>query len=217
MTQTIEQYRFDQKALHVRAQVSTLLTRWGLLPRFKHWLLTKDPDTGMIVLFGILNHRYIAAHTSTPFSDYFDPHVLHDLEHELQVQVVTGDSDGLRYAFILDRGRFQGIRAQAGHLFTENGKLLVRVVYKDHPHFVPVPLVAAATIDDHMRVHQNVRALVKFPYNNKPGDDTATQFPVHYVPDNVVIDQVEFNKQTREHESSRQMNKRIKALLDGSM
>ena len=216
MTQTIEQYRFDQKARHIRVQVSTVLTRWGLLPRFKHWLLTQDPDTGMIVLFGVLHHKYIAAHTSTPFSDYFDPRVLHDLEHELQVQVVTGDSDGLRYAFILDRGRFEGIPVQAGHLFIDNGTLLVRTVYRDNPQFVPVPLVAAAMIDDHMRVHQNVRALVKLPPNNKPGDDATTQFHAHYLPDNVVIDAVEFNKQAAELEANRQRSKRIMAFPDGS-
>jgi hypothetical protein len=90
----------------IKTQVSTVLTKWGLLPRFKRWRLTQDPDTGMVVLFGILNNRYIATHTSIPFSDYFDPRLLHDLANELQVQVVSCNSDGLRYAFILDRGRF---------------------------------------------------------------------------------------------------------------
>ncbi|HEX2998569.1 MAG TPA: hypothetical protein VHP14_27350, partial [Anaerolineales bacterium] len=74
------------------------------MPRFKRWRLTQDPDTGMVVLFGILNNRYIAEHTSTPFNHYFDPRVLHDLADELQVQVVSCNSHGLRYAFILDRG-----------------------------------------------------------------------------------------------------------------
>ena len=58
----------------------------------------------MMVLFGILNNKYIATHTSIPFSDYFDPRLLHDLANELQVQVVSCNSDGLRYAFILERG-----------------------------------------------------------------------------------------------------------------
>jgi hypothetical protein len=52
----------------------------------------------MIVLFGILNNKYIAAHTSIPFSNYFDPRLLHDLANELQLQVVSCNSDGLRYA-----------------------------------------------------------------------------------------------------------------------
>ena len=88
----------NQKAWRIRNQVSTILTKWGLLPRFKRWRLTQDPDTGMIVLFGILNNRYIATHTSTPFSDYFDSRLLHDLANDLQVQVVACNSDGLRYA-----------------------------------------------------------------------------------------------------------------------
>ena len=101
ITQTIDPHYFDQKALRIRAQVSTVLAKWGLLPRFTRWRLAQDPSTGMIVLFGILNNRYIA----TPFSDYFDPRLLHDLANELQVQVVSCNTDGLRYAFILDRGR----------------------------------------------------------------------------------------------------------------
>ena len=106
ITPTIEPHHFDQEARRVRNQASAILTRWGLLPRFKRWRLTQDPDTGMIVLFGILNNRYIATHTSIPFSNYFDPRLLHDLANEMQLQVVACNSDGLRYAFILDRGRF---------------------------------------------------------------------------------------------------------------
>lgn len=104
--QTNNQNQFNQKAWRIRTQVSTILTKWGLLPRFTRWRLTQDLDTGMVVLFGILNNRYIAMHTSIPFGDYFDPRVLHDLANELQVQVVSCNSDGLRYAFILDRGQF---------------------------------------------------------------------------------------------------------------
>src|SRR4030095_2065967 len=97
ITQTIDPPNFDQRARQIRAQVSTVLTKWGLLPRFKRWRLTQDPDTGMIVLFGILNNKYIAAHTSIAFSNYFDPRLLHDLANELQLQVVSCNSDGLRY------------------------------------------------------------------------------------------------------------------------
>ncbi|WP_345308718.1 hypothetical protein [Candidatus Villigracilis saccharophilus] len=44
----------------------------------------------MVVLFGILNNKYIA--TQPPFlsSDYFDPRLLHDLANGLQkLQVVS--------------------------------------------------------------------------------------------------------------------------------
>ena len=102
LKQTIEPHHFEKEAQRIRIQVATILTNRGLLPRFKRWRLTQDPDTGMIVLFGILNNRYIATNTSIPFSNYFDPRLLHDLERELQVQVISCNSDGLRYAFILD-------------------------------------------------------------------------------------------------------------------
>src|SRR4030095_7080930 len=127
--QTNDQNQFNQKAWRIRTQVSTVLTRWGLLPRFKRWRLTQDPGTGMIVLFGILNNRYIATHTSIPFRDYFDPRLLHDLANELQLQVVSCVSDWLRYAFILDRGRFGKLPTHVDYPFVDNGKVLVRVVY----------------------------------------------------------------------------------------
>ncbi|HET9587568.1 MAG TPA: hypothetical protein VFO91_02155 [Anaerolineales bacterium] len=133
VTQTIDPRHFDQKARQIRTQVSIVLTKWGLLPRFKRWRLTQDPGTGMIVLFGILNDRYITNHTSIPFSDYFDPRVLHDLANELQVQVVSCNSDGLRYAFILDRGKLGKLPTHIDFPFIEEGKLIVRVVYSDGP------------------------------------------------------------------------------------
>ena len=82
----------------------------------------------MVVLFGVLNNRYIATHTSIPFGDYFDPRVLHDLANELQVQVVSCNVDGLRYAFILDRGQLGKLPTHIDVPFIENGKLLVRAV-----------------------------------------------------------------------------------------
>jgi hypothetical protein len=103
--QTVNPHHFNQKSEHVKAQVLKILTKWGLPPRFERWRLTQDPDTGMIVLFGILNNKYLATHPSIHFGDYFDPRVLHDLANELQVQVVSSNTDGFRYAFILDRGQ----------------------------------------------------------------------------------------------------------------
>ena len=149
VTQIIEPHHFTQKVRRIRAQVSTVLTRWGLLPRFKRWRLTQDPGTGMIVLFGILDNRYIATHTSIPFSHYFDPRVLHDLANELQVQVVSCHSDGLRYAFILDRGQLGKLPTHIDIPFIENGKLLARVVYSDSPLSIssPAPPVDTAKND----------------------------------------------------------------------
>jgi len=198
ITPTIDPNYFDQKARRIRAQVSTILTKWGLLPRFKRWRLTQDPDTGMIVLFGILNNRYIATHTSIPFSDYFDSRLLHDLANELQVQVVACNSEGLRYAFILDRGQFGRLPTHVDYPFIDNGKLLVRVVYSDNEQSVPVPPVDIA-MDDHALVHQGVGAFLKVFDDIKLRDDAALQLAAQNLPEIVVINEDEFNKRVAEH------------------
>ena len=212
MTHTIDPYHFDQEALRIRTQVPIILTKWGLLPRFKRWRLTQDPDTGMIVLFGILNNRYIATHTSIPFSNYFDPRLLHDLESELQVQVVSCNSDGLRYAFILDRGQFGRLPTHIDFPFVDNGKLLARVVYSDNPQSVPAPPVDTAMVDDHALVRQGVGAFLKVFDDIKLRDDAA-QISAQSQPEIVVINENEFNKRVAEHEAQ-QRRRRIKKLLD---
>jgi hypothetical protein len=217
MTQVIDLHPIDQRARQIKADVSTVLTKWGLLPRFKHWLLTQDPGTGMIVLFGVLNHRYIAEHTSIPFSDYFDPRLLHDLENELQVQVVSGDSDGLRYAFILDRGRFDGIPVHTDPSLLDDDKLLVRVVYGTLPQSVLVTPVDPARIDEELLVRHNLSALVKFLDNTEYRDDAAIQFIAQKLPGVVVIDEDDLNKHAAEREANQEMSNRIKALLDASL
>jgi len=213
MTYTIDPYHFDQEALRIRTQVPIILTKWGLLPRFKRWRLTQDPDTGMIVLFGILNNRYIATHTSIPFSNYFDPRLLHDLENELQVQVVSCNSDGLRYAFILDRGQFGRLPTHIDFPFVDNGKLIARVVYSDTPQSAPAPPVNTAKVDDHMLVRQGVGAFLKVFDDIKLRDDAA-QISALNLPDIVVIDEDEFNKRIAEYEANRQRRRHIKKLLD---
>jgi len=215
MTQKIDPYHFDQEALRIRRQVPIILTKWGLLPRFKRWRLTQDPDTGMIVLFGILNNRYIATHTSIPFSNYFDPRLLHDLENELQVQVVSCNSDGLRYAFILDRGQFGRLPTHIDFPFVDNGKLLARVVYSDNPHqSEPVPPVDIGMVDDHTLVRQGVGAFLKVFDDIKLRDDAASQLSTQTLPDIVVIDEDEFSKRVAEHEAVRLRRKRLRKLFD---
>lgn len=202
--QTIEPQHFPQKARRIRAQVSTVLTKWGLLPRFKRWRLTQDPDTGMVVLFGILNNRYIATHTSIPFSNYFDPRLLHDLANELQVQIVSCNSDGLRYAFILDRGELGSLPTHVDFPFIENGKLLVRVVYSDTTPSSPTPPVDVAMVDDQSRVRQGVGAFLKVFDDIKLRDDAAAQLSAQNLPEILVIDEDEFNKRVAEHEAIHQ-------------
>jgi len=152
----------------------------------------------MIVLFGVLNNRYIATHTSIPFVDYFDLRVLHDLANELQVQVVSCNSDGLRYAFILDRGQLGKLPTHIDLPFIENGKLLVRVVYSDNPLSMPAASADIAIADDHSLVHQGVGAFLKV-FDDIKLRDAAGGLSAQKMPDIVVIDQDEFNKRIAEH------------------
>ena len=96
---------FSEKVRQIRAGVPVVLAQWGLRSKFTRWRLTQDPGTGLVVLFGVLNYSDITEHTLTPFSDYFDPRLLLELAIDLNVQVESTNSEGFRYAFILDRGR----------------------------------------------------------------------------------------------------------------
>ncbi len=213
--QTINSQNYSPKTRQIRSQVSVVLTKWGLLPRFKRWRLTQDPDTGMIVLFGILNNKYIAAHTTIPFSDYFDPRLLHDLANELQVQVVSCNSDGLRYAFILDRGQLGKLPTHIDFPFIDNGKLLVRVVYEDTPQPIPAsPPVDVALVDNQTFVRQVAGAFMKVFDDIKLRDDAALQLSSQNPPDIVIINEDEFKKRVAEHEANRQRVKRINKSLD---
>ena len=221
MTQIVDQHHFDQKARQIKVRTSKFLTKWGLIPRFKRWRLTQDTDTGMIVLFGILNNKYIAAHTSTPFRDYFDPRLLHDLANELQVQIVSCNSDSLRYAFILDRGSLGKLPTHIDFPFQDGDKLFARVVYNDKPvpeelkpQITPAPINASAVVDDHALVHQGVGAFLKVFDDIKDRDDAA-QDSIHSLPDIVAIDEGEFYKRVAKHEAFRKRHKRIRKLFGG--
>src|SRR4026208_1650866 len=100
LTQTIDPDYFQQKAKQIKESVPTILSGWGLPPKFNRWRLTQDAQSGMVVLFGVLNTSYIVSHTATAFKDYFNPRLLDDLENNLHTQVVCCNSGGLRYAFI---------------------------------------------------------------------------------------------------------------------
>jgi len=213
--QTIDPRHINQKTRQIKVQVSSVLTKWGLLPRFKRWRLTQDPETGMVVLFGILNNKYIATNTSIPFSDYFDPRLLHDLANELQLQVVSCNSDGLRYAFILDRGQLGELPSHIDFPVIDNGKLSARVVYKDKPQPpVPAPPVGVAIVEDQTFVRQVAVAFLKVFDDIKLRDEAAVQLSAQNPPEIVIIDEDEFHKRVAEHEVNRQRIKRIGRLLD---
>jgi hypothetical protein len=205
MNPTIEPHHYQEEARRIRKKTSTILNKWGLLPRFKRWRLTQDPDTGMIVLFGILNSRYIAMHTSIPFSNYFDTNVLDDLESNTQLQVVSCNSDGgLRYAFVLARGSLGKIPTHIDIPITVDGKPLIRVVYGDPPQpvAIPVPPIDIAIGDDQALVRQGVGAFLKV-FDDIQLKDEAAQTVAQNPPEIVVIEKDEFNKRVAEHEAIR--------------
>jgi hypothetical protein len=219
MMQVIDPRHFDQKARQIRIKVSKILTKWGLMPRFTRWRLTQDPDTGMIVLFGILNNNYIAKYTSIPFINYFDPNLLRDLANELDMQVVSCNSDGLRYAFIIDRGSLGKLPTHIDFPFADGKQLFIRVVYDEKPlgevmqaQITPSLTVPANSVDAHALVHQGVGAFLKVFDDIKLRDDLA-QSPAQNIPDIVVIDEGEFNKRVAEHEANRQRHKHIRKLV----
>ncbi|MBL8051487.1 MAG: hypothetical protein JNM46_09725 [Anaerolineales bacterium] len=217
MTQITDPRHFAGQVRRIRATVSTILTKWGLLPRFKRWRLTQDPETGMIVLFGILNNSYIATHTSIPFSNYFDSRLLRDLSNELQVQIVSCNSDGLRYAFILDRGQLAELPTHVDYPFIDNGKVMVRVVYNKPPEPIATPPVDSTKVSDHRFVSQVAGALLNVFDDIKLRDDAALLLSAQNPPDIVIIDEVEFNQRVAEHEVNRQKVKRIKDMFDDSV
>jgi hypothetical protein len=216
ITRTVEPNHFEQQAQLIKDQVATVLAKWGLLSRFSRWRLTRDPDTGMVVLFGILNSKYIATHTSIPFSDYFDPRLLHDLANELQVQVVSCNSDGLRYAFILDRAQFEKLPTHIDFPFVEQGKLFARVVYNDILQPLPPSPspVNAPIVEDLTFLRQMTAAFLKVFDDIKIQDDLALQLAAQNPPAILLINQEEFNKRVAEHEVNRQRVKRIGRLLE---
>jgi len=133
VTRRLDSQRFAEKVRQIRARVPTVLEQWGLLPKFARWRLTQDPSTGLVVLFGVLNNKYIAAHTSLPFSDYFDPRLLLDLAIDLNVQVVSSNSEGFHYAFILDRGQLGQLPTRVDFPGLERSQLLVGITYAKEP------------------------------------------------------------------------------------
>jgi len=210
MMQTIDPHHIDQQARQIRVQVSTILINWGLPPRFKHWRLTQDPSTGMIVLFGILNNRFIATHTSIPFRDYFDPRLLHDLANELQVQVVSCNSDGLLYAFILDRGSRGELPTHIDFPFLDGDRLLAGVVCHDqpvpgwiNPQTMSAPPINIEIVDDHTLISRGVGAFLKVFDDINLRDDASLQLSTQYLPDVVTIDEQGFNIRVAEHEGNR--------------
>jgi hypothetical protein len=199
ITQTVDPHHFVRRARQIKARIPVILSQWGLVPKFKRWRLAQDPETGMVILFGVLNNKYIATHTKTPFSDYFDPRLLHDLATELQVQVIPSANDGLRYAFILERGQIDMEPAHIDYPFQDGNSSFVKTIQSAKPvpevivlKITPAPIapIAAENVDDQTLVDRGVGAFLKVFDDIKLRDDAA-QTPAVQDPPVVVVIEVE--------------------------
>lgn len=209
----IDPRHYDQKARQIKTQVMIVLTRWGLMPRFKRWRLTQDPETGMVVLFGVLNKRYIAEHTSLPFRNYFAPRFLKDLAKELQVQVVSCNSNGLRYAFILDRGSFGMLPTHIDYPYVDKGKVMVRVVFDNDPLPEQISPVETAVLSDNRFMRQIAAAFLNVFEDIKLRDDATLLLSAQNPPDILIINEEDFNTRVAEHEINRLKVKRVKEFF----
>jgi hypothetical protein len=216
-TQTVDTEHFHQKARQIKARVPAILSQWGLPSKFNRWRLTQDPDSGMVVLFAVLNTRFIAAHTAAPFSDYFDTRLLHDLSNDLHMEVVSCNTDGLRYAFVLDRGQIDILPTHIDIPFLDNDKLLVQVVYEDiQDPEVTEPLNTAQQLiaADQAQLHRGVGAFLKVLDDIKLIDDAFTNHTTQDMLDVVVIEAGKFNKQVAEYDADKKRSDHIKQLFD---
>jgi hypothetical protein len=220
-TQMVDANHFNREARRIRARVPVILSKWGLPPKFNRWRLTQDPETGLAVLFAVLNSKYIAAHTSIPFSDYFDPRLLNDLSNDLHMQVVSCNSDGLRYAFILDRGSLGKLQTHIDFPILDGDRLLVGVIYNEepqpgwiNPQTAPAPPIQLDGVDDQTLVNRGVGAFLKVFDDIQQRDEAASQFSAQNQPEVVLLDTDEFKKRVAEHEANRRRMQHIRNLLD---
>lgn len=213
ITQAVDPHHFIRRARQIKAQLPILLSQWGLLPKFKRWRLAQDPDTGMVVLFGVLDNEYIATHTTTPFNDYFDPRLLRDLATELHVQVISSANDGLRYAFILEMGQLdtpKDIGTMSSPMPVET--LEHYPVNQAPPNNIQELLIETRTeppqpnnsmlVDDHTILHQRLDKFLK----NTEALDAMNDATAQPLPDDLLMDDAEFNQKMAEYEANRNNN-----------
>lgn len=197
--QAVEPRHFIRRMRQIRATIPDILSRWGLLPKFKRWRLAQDPDTGTVILFGVLDNNYIATHTATPFGNYFEPRLLHDLATELGVQVIPSASEGLRYAFILDRGQVD-LQPSANHRPINQALSRVQQIVINNE---PPPPQAFVRTDEHRLEHQKLDRFLKIA-NALEATKNADAQPL---PEVLLMNEAEFNQLMAEYEDERNKKK----------
>jgi hypothetical protein len=197
--QAINPRHFLRRMRQIRANIPEILSRWGLIPKFKRWRLAQDPDTGTVILFGVLDNHYIATHTTAPFSNYFDPRLLQDLATELGAQVIPSANDGLRYAFILDRGQVD-LQSFANQRPINQALSRVQQIVA---HNEPIHPKAFVLADKHRLEHQKLNRFLKIAEALEATQNDSTQPP----PDVLLINEAEFNQLMAEFENERNRKK----------
>jgi len=220
ITQMFNPNQFHQRARQIRARAPVILSQWGLQPRFIRWRLTQDPETGLVVLFGVLNDKYIASNSATPLSGYFDPRLLRDLANDLHVQIMSSNSDGPRYAFILDPGSLDGASTPIDLPFLDGDRLQVAIFYSDRagsltPHRLPASLPDLELIADHTHVSRGAGPVLRvFEEIELKGEAVPGRSAQALPAEVTVIDEQGFNQRLTEHEADLQMSKRIRKLFE---
>ena len=222
-TRTVDAKGFHQKARQIRARVPAILSQWGLQPRFSRWRLTQDPDSGMVVLFAVLDTTNMASHGAAPLSDYFDPRLLHDLADDLHLRIVSSSSDGPRYVFILDPGSVGTLLPYMDLPFLDLGRLLVGAIRKDEsvdrwriPHVVPALPAHIEIIDDLIPASRSAGAFLEVLDGVAPTGDGAFGLSAQRLPGPVVVDEEGFYKRVAAHRADRDRHDRMWRLLSGS-
>ena len=192
ITQAVDPHHFVRRARQITAQIPTILFQWGLLPQFKRWRLVQDQETGMVVLFGVLDNQYITTHTPTLFSDYFDPRVLRDLATELHVQVISSSNDGLRYTFILERGQPDTPKETPVLTALPIGVQDRSIEMRTAPQLPDHSMLNY----DHTQMHQRLGRFLEISGAHNAMDNAASQA----LPDVLFMDEAEFNQQMAEME-----------------
>jgi hypothetical protein len=217
INQTVDPHHYVRRARQIKAKIPIVMSQWGLLPKFTRWRLAQDPETGLVVLFGVLDSKHIATHTTTPFSDYFDPRLLRDLETELQVQMISSSNDGLRYAFILEKGELdlppvpvqtpeydpsnQLLPGGVQNTFVERRIALPGgVQWKFIERRVAPPQPNHSTLSEEPSLlHQSLERFLKITEALDAPDDATTQPS----PDVLMMDDAEFNQHMTDYEANR--------------
>ncbi len=115
--------------------------------------------------------------------------------------MVSCSGDGLRYAFVLERGQIDRLPTHVDYPFLEGNRLVVRVAFSDNPVLAimdPPLKPIAEPVDDQTLVNRGVGAFLKVFDDIQLREDAAARLAAQGVPDIVLIDPKEFNQRVAE-------------------